>query len=406
MEFQELEVQKEIVQALTELQITEATDIQQKTIPHIKAGKDVIGMSKTGSGKTAAFSIPILEKIEHNRGIQALIMAPTRELAVQIATEFKKFGKYKHVNITAIYGGVSLSPQIEHLRKADIVVGTPGRLKDHLQRNTLNLSKINCVVLDEADKMVDMGFIEDIEIILRYTPKQKQVLLFGATLSEELERLKHKYTRNPVTVRVETQVEKGYLKQQYYSVMPHEKFSLLVHLLKTEKVERAIIFCSTRATVDILARNLRSNGIKVESIHGKLSQSRRLQVINNFHHGDPSILVASAVAARGLDIKDVTHIFNYDLSQDPQEYIHRVGRTARAGKQGIAITLLSPRDYEVFQNILARYRMPVEEKTAENYPRIKFDAGRFRQQHSRFGQQRRPFNRSSYRRPHYQRRYS
>ena len=394
MSFEQLEVRNEICKALTELGLTEPTQIQQKAIPLIKAGKDLIGISKTGSGKTAAFGIPLLEKIVPGQGLQALVIAPTRELAVQIAQELGKFSKYRRCVIAQVYGGVSLDPQTDLLRRADICVGTPGRLKDHLNRRSLNLSKVNCLVLDEADKMVEMGFIEDIEYIVSYTPQHRQVLLFGATISREIDHLKQKYMHNPEIAEAETKVE--LLEQFYYNVSHQEKFSLLVHLLKKEETKRVMIFCSSRSTVELVARNLQQQGVASEMMHGKLTQNRRLRVISNFNMGRPKVLIASAVAARGLDIKDVSHVFNYDLSPDPQEYIHRVGRTARAGEAGKAITLLSERDYAVFGDILRRFPVQVNELPSEQFPRLRFDArrsmpehrgGNFRQQsnHSRGG---------------------
>ena len=375
MSFDKLSVKPEIVKALQEMGITAPTLIQEKAIPPIMAGHDLIGMSRTGSGKTAAFGIPLLEKIVPRKGIQVLIIVPIRELAVQISQELRKFGKYLHPSIATIYGGVGIGPQIDQMSRADIVVGTPGRLLDHLQRNTIDLSHITCAVLDEADKMVEMGFIEDIENILNCMPKKKQVLLFGATISDEIEHLKNKYMHEPIIAQAEAHVKPELLEQFYYNVPQHEKFSLLVHLLKKEQIERAIIFCSTRSTVEILTKNLRAQGIQAEMMHGKLTQNRRLSVIDNFHRGRPNVLVASAVAARGLDIKDVTHIFNYDLSQDPQEYVHRIGRTARAGEAGKAITLLGPRDYDAFSSILNRHRnMKVQELPLEEFPRLQFQA--------------------------------
>jgi len=375
MIFEDLKINKELVQGLSEMGLKEPTDIQEKTIPLIKRGKDVIGISKTGSGKTAAFGVPILEKIQPGQGIQFLVIAPVRELAVQISKELKKFGKYIKFSVATVYGGVAINPQIEAIDRADIVVGTPGRLLDHLENHKLDLSKIKCVVLDEADKMVEMGFIEDIRRILGKTPNNRQVLLFGATISHEIEDLKQQYMHNPETVQTESHVEEEYLKQYYYDVKQYEKFSLLVHLLKKEQKDLVIIFCSARSTVEMVTRNLRDNGIKVDMIHGKLSQNRRLKTIENFHKGKPNILVASAVAARGLDIKDVSHIFNYDLSQDAQEYVHRVGRTARAGKTGKAITLLSERDHDVFREILSRYPVNVKELPLEDFERLRFNAG-------------------------------
>lgn len=376
MNFEEFGVRNEVISALNAMQITEPTEIQQKVIPLIKAGSHVVATSKTGSGKTLAFGIPLVESVHPGKGPQVLVMVPTRELAVQVAGELRKLSKHTRHSITAVYGGVGLEPQIHNMRRADIIVGTPGRLKDHLERNNVDFTPITTIVLDEADKMVEMGFIEDVEIIITQIPNRKQIILLGATLSREVDYLQGKYMPNAVTVSAERHVEEEYLQQCYYCIQPHEKFSLLVHLLKTEQPTRAIIFCSARITVDIVAMNLRRQGFQCEMIHGKLSQNNRLRVIEDFHRGMPPILVASAVAARGLDIKDVTHIFNYDLSQDPQEYVHRVGRTARAGETGKAVTLLSPRDYEAFQNILGRYPVTVEEKQVPSFPRVMFDARR------------------------------
>ena len=385
MIFEDLNINKEIVQGLKEMGLKEPTEIQVKSIPLIKQGKDVISISKTGSGKTAAFGIPILENIEHGQGIQFLVVVPVRELAVQISKELKKFGKHIKFSVATVYGGVSINPQIEAIERADIVVGTPGRLLDHLENHKLDLSRIKCAVLDEADKMVEMGFIEDIRRIVNKTPNNRQVLLFGATLSNEIEVLKREYMHNSVTTQTEAHVEEEYLEQYYYDVKQHEKFSLLVHLLRKEEKDLAIIFCSARSTVELVTKNLRDNGIKADMIHGKLSQNRRLKTIENFHKGRPNILVASAVAARGLDIKDVSHIFNYDLSQDAQEYIHRVGRTARAGKSGKAITLLSERDHDVFREILSRYPVNVKQLPLEDFEKLRFNAGNRRSSEGRGG---------------------
>ena len=373
MKFEELNIKPEIVSALKKQGINTPTSIQEKSIPIILAGEDIIGISKTGSGKTAAFGIPILEKIEHKKGIQVLIMTPTRELAVQIAKVLKEFGENIHPKITSIYGGVAINPQMDKLRTAEIVVGTPGRLLDHLQRRTIDLSRLKCVVLDEADKMVEMGFIEDIERILSATPKDRQVVLFGATISEEVEYLKGKFMRNPKYAKAEVHVEKDFLEQYYYNVEHNQKFSLLVHLLKKEESDRVMIFCSARHTVESVTKNLRAHAIKAEMIHGKMSQAKRLSTIERFNKDKVHILVASAVAARGLDIRNVTHVYNYDLSQDPQEYIHRVGRTARAGERGKAITLLTDKDYHVFNQILNRYsELNIEVLPDENYEKLKF----------------------------------
>ncbi|MFQ5475330.1 MAG: DEAD/DEAH box helicase [Candidatus Nanoarchaeia archaeon] len=374
MDFIELRVHPRIINALNEMEITEPTEIQRKAIPLAKEGKDVIGMSRTGSGKTCAFGIPLLEKIEKGKGIQSIIMTPTRELAVQIERELKKFGKYLDFNTALIFGGVSYGPQLDAMAVADIVVGTPGRLLDHIERGNLDLSKVKIGVLDEADKMVEMGFIEDVTKILDCTPQSKQMLLFGATLSEEVQALRNRHMHDPVVAKAKINVDTDLLKQYYYDIEMHEKFSLLAHLLRKEKTDRVMIFCSARSTVELVTNNLRKQGIKCEMMHGKLSQSKRLQVIDQFNNGKTPILVASTVAARGLHIDDVSHVFNYDLSQDPQEYIHRIGRTARAGESGKAITLLSPRDHGAFGYILDRYGCMVEKLPKEKFQKLQFDA--------------------------------
>lgn len=386
MTFSTLEVQESIVKALHEQGINTPTTIQQKAIPSIIAGKDVIGMSTTGSGKTVAFGIPVIQRVTPKQGLQALLLAPTRELAVQIANELKKFSRYLDHSVATIFGGVGMEPQIDALTTADIVVGTPGRVLDHLNRRTMDLSKLHCFVLDEADKMVEMGFIEDIEEILRFTPANKQILLFGATLSSEIDYLKKAYMCEPLIAEAELRVKEDLLEQYYYNTQPHEKFSLLVHLLKKEETEQVIVFCSARSTVELVTKNLRQQGIKAISIHGKLSQNRRLQVIGQFHDGKTNVLVASAVAARGLDIKGISHVINYDLSRDPQEYIHRVGRTARAGASGKAITLLCPRDHGTFHQVLDRFRMPVEELLKEKFAQLRFDARINQNREGRYGQ--------------------
>ncbi|MBI2665772.1 DEAD/DEAH box helicase [Candidatus Woesearchaeota archaeon] len=376
MNFVELGLKPGMIEILNKNGITEPTEIQQKSFQRVKEGKDLVGISKTGSGKTFAFGLPLLENVEPRKGLQVLVMVPTRELAVQITKELSKFSAQCKCYISAIFGGVSLEPQVRDLAHSEIIVGTPGRLLDHLNRRNLNLSKLKAVVLDEADKMVEMGFIEDITSILDYTPQYRQMLLFGATISREIEQLKKHYMHDPTIVEVETQVNEDFLQQFYYNVQQHEKFSLLVHLLKKENYKRVMVFCSSCKTVDIVTKNLRRQNFVVESLHGQLRQNRRLKIIDDFNRGKLDILVASPVAARGLDIKFVTHIFNYDLSQDPQEYVHRVGRTARAGEHGKAITLLSSKDFATFGEILRRYPITVNEMPEENFAKVPFDAGR------------------------------
>ncbi|MFH1649112.1 MAG: DEAD/DEAH box helicase [Candidatus Woesearchaeota archaeon] len=376
MSFEELGLRPEIVKALREEEIFEPTSIQSQAIPLVIKGRDVVGMSKTGSGKTVAFSVPLLERMKPGNGPQVLVLCPTRELAVQIAAEFEKFGKYMKVKVAAVYGGVALDPQIHAMGKADVIVGTPGRVLDHLERATINTEGIDMVVLDEADRMVDMGFFDDVTRIIDATKQGRQLLLFGATISDEIHTIKERYMTEPATVKAEANVEEEFLKQYFYSVLPQEKFSLLVHLLKKEATNRVMVFCSTRNMVDVLARNLKRQGVDAASIHGKLTQARRLDIMKQFNEGHPEVLVASAVAARGLHIEEVSHVFNWDLSQDPEEYIHRVGRTARAGEKGKAITLLSSRDHDVFNDVIHRFGMNVKELPLDNFQKLRFDMGR------------------------------
>jgi len=350
--FKEIIDDKQLLAAVDELGFTEATEIQAATIPPGLQGLDLIGQAKTGSGKTFAFGIPILHRIIHEHDVQALILAPTRELCQQIAHELRKIAKHKHVRVADIYGGVAINPQIDALEESQIVVGTPGRILDHLERDTLRTGHIRTLVLDEADRMFDMGFIDDIHRIIQAIPEDRQTLLFSATMPEEVKDLARRYQRDPLHIKTAVQVEEELLPQYYYVVDRMAKFSLLVHLINTEKVRIGIIFCATRHIADVIARNLQRHNIQAESIHGGLSQAKRDKIIKDFREGHLKLLIATDVAARGLDIKNVTHVFNYDVPKHSEDYVHRIGRTARAGEAGKAITLLEDRDFEFFQGIL------------------------------------------------------
>jgi superfamily II DNA/RNA helicase len=376
MKFSDLNVEPEIVEALAIYGLEEPTEIQIAAIPLIQKGFDVIGQSKTGSGKTAAFAVPMLEKIDERvNKPQALVLSPTRELAQQIAEEFVKFSRFKRLNIVCVYGGVSLEPQITKLRRAHIVVGTPGRTLDHIRRRTLDLRNVKLFVLDEIDRMLDMGFIEDVETVIRALPKEKerQMLFFGATLSNDILNLANKFSKNLEFVQTETHVSDTLLKQCYYEVDFRQKFSLLVHLLKKEKKNKVIVFCNTRLEVDLITKNLKKNGFfKSAALHGGLTQARRNRVIQDFHGGKFQVLVATDVAGRGLDIDDVSLIVNYDIPQNPEDYINRIGRTARAGNKGKAISLLTERDYEPFQKIMV-HDLPIERLKVPQIKRLKFE---------------------------------
>ena len=360
MKFNDMNIEKSVLDSLNEMGFNEPTEIQKETIPLIKEGHDLIGQSKTGSGKTAAFGIPLVEKAKNTGKIQALILEPTRELAEQTSNELKKFSKFKRLHVLCVYGGVSIEHQITNLRHSDIVVGTPGRTLDHIQRGTMNLQNVNIFVLDEADKMFEMGFIEDIERIAKFLPDVRQNLFFSATMTDEVLRIKNKFTKNAKKVKTETMLNEDVLEQFYYDVYPAEKFSLLIHLLKSENPDLSIIFCNTRREAGCVAENLKRNGIVASCLHGGLTQARRNQVIQDFHDRMIKGLVATDVAGRGLDIKNVSHIFNYSVPKCPEDYINRVGRTARAGETGKAISLLSNNDHDCFRKLISMYSQEIK----------------------------------------------
>jgi len=350
--FKKLGLSQEMISLVEKAKFTEPSEIQTKAIPLIMEGKDIIGGSATGSGKTFAFGAPIIEKIQPNQGLQALILTPTRELAEQITKVLYHFSEHKQLEVIPVYGGVSINPQISHLKYAEIVVGTPGRILDHLERKTINLSKVKILVLDEADRMFDMGFIHDVEDIIKHCPKERQTLMFSATINPDIDHLVKKHMKNPVSIRVENHVDPTLLKQVYYDVEKNVKFSLLVHLLKKEQTGLVMVFCNTRHNTDFVADNLNKSGIDAMAIHGGLSQDKRNRIMEKFHAGRVYVLVCTDVAARGLDVKNVSHVYNYDAPKTSDEYIHRIGRTARAGQEGIAISLISERDYDNFRNVL------------------------------------------------------
>ena len=368
--FEILGLSPEVVSVLSNLKITEPTEIQEKAIPLVLAGRDVIGGSATGSGKTLAFASPLIENLNPGGFVQALILTPTRELAEQVAYSIKKFAKNKPLNILAVYGGVDIQKQIRKLGQTDILVGTPGRVLDHLRRKTLKPHKINFLVLDEVDRMFDMGFQKDVESIIKECPKNRQTMLFSATVSSDIGYLAQKHTRNAKEISIKSPVDPKKLKQVYYNVDTNKKFSLLVHLLKKEGSRLAMVFCSTRRNADFVARNLWNKGIKAGAIHGGLIQSKRTKIINDFQENKIRVLVCTDVAARGLDIKGVSHVYNYDIPKETKDYIHRIGRTARAGKEGTAINILASRDYENFRNIVNREEVIITPLELPKFQRV------------------------------------
>ncbi|NTW04654.1 MAG: DEAD/DEAH box helicase [Peptococcaceae bacterium] len=325
----------------------EPTPIQAKTIPLLLEGKDVIGQAQTGTGKTAAFGIPIVERLNTKEGIQALVVTPTRELAIQVAEEISKIGKHKRIKTLPIYGGESIERQMRALRfGVHVVIGTPGRLLDHLRRKTLKLDRVKMVVLDEADEMLDMGFIEDVEAIMKATSEERQTLFFSATISKEIQELTRRYLNNPEFITVSRgNITVPQIDQVYYETKEREKVEAVTRLLDILEISKAIIFCRTKRGVDELVAKMEARAYPVAGLHGDLSQHQRNQVMRRFKNNQIEVLVATDVAARGLDIENISHVINYDLPQDVEFYVHRIGRTGRAGKEGMAVTLITPRDY-------------------------------------------------------------
>ncbi|KMK78185.1 DEAD/DEAH box helicase [Alkalihalobacillus pseudalcaliphilus] len=347
--FYEFNLDHQIIRAIEEMGFSEATPIQNATIPTTLSGKDVIGQAQTGTGKTAAFGLPLIEKIDiENEVVQGLILAPTRELANQVAESLKKFGKYKGVRTVVVYGGQDMRRQIQDLkRKPHIVVATPGRLMDHMNRKTVKLNQVETVVLDEADEMLNMGFVEDIETILKETPSERQTLLFSATMPTRIEKLAQQFMQNPEKIAVKAkEVTMENIEQFYIELHERQKFDALCRLMDIHVPELAIVFGRTKRRVDELSEALIKRGYRAEGIHGDLNQAKRDSVLRKFKNGLIEILVATDVAARGLDISGVTHVYNFDLPQDPESYVHRIGRTGRAGKSGMAITFSTPSEKE------------------------------------------------------------
>lgn len=348
MQFNELNLSQEIIQAVEELGFTEMTEIQEKSIPLLLEGADVIGRSNTGTGKTAAFGIPAVESIssENSRYVSVLILCPTRELAMQACDEIRKFAKFKHgVRTAAVYGGASMENQIRDLKRgANIVVGTPGRVMDHIRRRTLKLDRLKTIVLDEADEMLNMGFREDIESILTNVPQERQTVLFSATMPPEILAITEKYQNDPVQIKIKSSQKTVELIDQYYfEVAMGRKTDALKLLLSAYSPKSAMVFCNTKKMVDELSEELIKSGFRAVGLHGDMKQAQRTQVMNGFKNGASAILVATDVAARGIDVSGIDAVFNYDLPQDNEYYIHRIGRTGRAGHTGAAYTLISGR---------------------------------------------------------------
>ena len=362
--FKDLPLSPEVLKSINELGFDALFPIQAQAIMPLLEGKDVIGQAQTGTGKTAAFGVPMVQKLNREvRGVQGLVLTPTRELANQDAENIAKFGKFAKVKVLAVYGGESINKQVHALANGvQIVVGTPGRLIDLVERRVLNLASIRFVVLDEADRMLDMGFIEDIEFILSKTPKDRQTALFSATMDDNVMRISNKYMKKPEKILVsKDEIALTQMKQYYVVVNQGGKLNALCDLLQDDRVEKAIIFCRTRHETSRLADQLYKHGFHTHVLHAGFTQAQRDRSIMEFRHGRRNLLVATDVAARGLDIEGITHIINYDVPNDPPVYFHRIGRTGRKGEDGTAITLVSYGEMSNFNDIKHLTKTKIEE---------------------------------------------
>jgi ATP-dependent RNA helicase DeaD len=368
LRFETLHLRPEILRALRDARYSSMFPIQEQAIPPLLERRDVIGQAHTGSGKTAAFSIPMIEKLldENKPYVQALVLVPTRELALQVAEEFNKLAKYTTLKAYPIYGGQSITPQIErlHKRPPQVVIATPGRLIDHIERETIDLQDIRFVVLDEADRMLDMGFIDDIDYVLRQIPSGSQTALFSATMPGEIRRLSQRYMSRPLEVLIDSdEISLETINQRYVLVDDRTKFPALIEYLRRNGISSGIIFCGMKFRAQRLAERLQSAGFKAAPIHGDLSQNQREHAMRNFRNGYIELLVATDVAARGIDVPAVSHVINYDVPQDPLTYFHRIGRTARAGRTGEAVTFVTQSEYPDFNRIVGMTEVQITKLT-------------------------------------------
>ncbi len=362
--FEDFTISPAVAKALKEMGFEEPTPIQTAAIPPALGGRDIIGQAQTGTGKTASFGIPIAEKKTPGRPY-AIILEPTRELAIQVAEEMGRITQYRKCSVLPVYGGASMERQLKALRKgANIVVGTPGRLIDHLNRKTLSLEEVSIAVLDEADEMLDMGFIDDIEKILKTLPQSRQLMLYSATMSPEIMKVAKRYMKDPLKIAVSVKdIVAPKIQQVFYEVLERDKMEVLTRLLDVETPELTLVFCHTKRDVDEVCAKLQQRGYNAGALHGDFTQSHREDIMTKFRGGDVDILVATDVAGRGIDVENISHVINYSIPQNPEGYIHRIGRTGRAGRSGIAVTFVTPREYRQLQTIerIARTKLSRKE---------------------------------------------
>ncbi|MHC4127951.1 MAG: DEAD/DEAH box helicase [Planctomycetota bacterium] len=363
--FNDLGLSEPLLRGIAKLDFKTPTRVQVEMIPPALSGKDILAQSKTGTGKTAAFGLPLLQRLDPDTPVGVLILAPTRELAVQVTEDLRKLARFTPVNVVAVYGGQPIRIQADRLkRNPAMVVGTPGRVMDMHGRGLLPYENVRFAVLDEVDRMLDIGFRDDIRRILGAMSRDRQTIFVSATISAEIERLARQYMRDPqkIVATTSTTLTVAEVKQRYFTVEPWDKKRLLVHLLTHEEPDVALVFCRTKQTVDALAAYLKRKGIDAHAIHGDMYQSKRTRVMTKFKRGELSVLVASDLAARGLDVTDISHVINYDLPEDPEDYVHRIGRTARAGREGEAWSFTTPEQGQLLTAIerLTNVQIPHE----------------------------------------------
>lgn len=366
LRFEEIELSNDMQKGISAMGFEEMSPIQEQSIPIILEGKDIIGQAQTGTGKTAAFGIPILEKVDpNNKNIQALILCPTRELSIQVSEEINKLGKFKRgLKVLPVYGGQPISRQIKALKKGvQIVIGTPGRVIDHINRRNIKLENIKFMVLDEADEMFDMGFRDDMELVISGLQEERQTIFFSATMSKDIIKFASKYQKNPETVKVvHKELTVPNVEQYYFELKSHMKTEILSRLIDLHNPNLTVVFCNTKKKVDELVGDLQGRGYSADGLHGDLKQNQRDAVMNKFRRGTIDILVATDVAARGLDVDEVDLVINYDMPQDDEYYVHRIGRTARAGREGMALSFVSRRDAQRLKSIQKYTKTKIKRK--------------------------------------------
>lgn len=374
--FSELGLSDNLLKALADMNFENPSSIQKEAIPQVLSGNDIIAKAPTGSGKTAAFAIPIIEKLDlnpENKSIQSLVLCPTRELAIQVHREFEKLTKYfENISVVSVYGGQNIEKQLSALKKdPQIIVATPGRLMDHLRRGSIKLNATHTVVLDEADEMLDMGFREDIHTILEDTPVNRQTILFSATMAKDIMELTKKFQKSPNMVDVtDNLLNTPDIEQQYFEVVEKDKIELITRLLHLHNVNLALVFCNTKSNVDKVVEILKTKGYFSDAIHGDMNQAQREKVMRGFRNGSVKILVATDVAGRGIDVKNIEAVFNYDLPRDDEDYIHRVGRTGRAGTSGISFTFVSKKQVQNLRRIERANGIQIHKKEVPSFEEI------------------------------------